>query len=281
MLAYKFMQRSLLVSFMISIMIPLIGIVMVNRKTSMIGDALSHVSLAGVGVGLIFAFDPLIGAIFACIIGAFSIEAIRKRFPHYGDMATAIILSIGLGLAAILSDIAPGGNTFESYLFGSIASVSPADVVVVAITFILVVGASIMFYGGLLDIAVDTTLARMAGVKTDLVNGIFTLLSAVTVALAAKVIGALLVTSLIVLPVATALLVSRSYKQTYIISIILGIIYMMTGVVTSYYYDIKPGGAIVLIALVGMLALSIYAKLTKTKKDKVSIKKSKLPATES
>lgn len=265
MLAYKFMQRSLVVSLMISVMIPLIGIVMVNRKTSMIGDALSHVSLAGVGVGLIFAFDPLIGAIFACIVGAFSIEAIRKRFPHYGDMATAIIVSIGLGLAAILSDIAPGGNTFESYLFGSIASVSPADVVIVGVTFILVVGASLVFYGGLLDIAVDTNLARMAGVNIKLVNGVFTFLSALTVALAAKIIGALLVTSLLVLPVATALIVSRSYKQTYIISIILGIIYMMTGVVTSYYYDIKPGGSIVLIALAGMLALSIYAKLTKTK----------------
>lgn len=264
------MRRALAVSFMISIMIPLIGIVMVNRKTSMIGDALSHVSLAGVGIGLILAFDPLIGAIIACIIGAFSIEAIRKRLPQYGDMAIAIIVSIGLGLAAILSDFAPGGNTFESYLFGSIASVSPADVVIVAVAFALVVAASIIFYGGLLDIAVDKNLARLAGVKVSLVNGIFTVLSAVTVALAAKMIGALLVTSLIVLPVATALIVSRSYKQTYIISIVLGIIYMMLGVTISYYYDIKPGGAIVLNALVGMLILSLYAKFRKIKKISIS-----------
>lgn len=266
MLEFNFMRRTLAVSLMISIMIPLIGIVMVNRKTSMIGDALSHISLAGVGVGLIFAFDPLIGAILACIIGAFSIEAIRKRLPQYGDMATAIIVSIGLGLAAILSDIAPGGNTFESYLFGSIASVSPTDVIIVGITFILVIAASIIFYGGLLDIAVDTNLARLAGVKVSLINTVFTILSAITVALAAKIIGALLVTSLIVLPVATALIVSRSYKQTYIISISLGIIYMMLGIIISYYYDIKPGGAIVLNALVGMLVLSIYAKFKKIKK---------------
>lgn len=263
MLAYKFMQRALIVSLMISIMIPLIGIVMVNRKTSMIGDALSHVSLAGIGLGLIFAFDPLIGAIFACIVGAFSIEGIRKKFPQYGDMATAIIVSIGLGLAAILSDLAPGGNTFESYLFGSIASVSPVDVIIVSITFILVVGASIIFYSGLLDIAVDSNLARMAGVKVSTVNNIFTFLSALTIALSAKIIGALMITSLIVLPVATALLVSRSYKQTWILSIALGIIYMMVGVVFSYYYDIKPGGAIVINAVVGMLIFWIISRLRK------------------
>lgn len=261
MLEFDFMRRTLIVSLMISIMIPLIGIVMVNRKTSMVGDALSHVSLAGVGIGLIFGFDPLIGAIVVCIIGAFSIERIRKSFPQYGDMATAIILSTGLGLAAILSDFAPGGNTFESYLFGSISSVSPTDVIIVGVTFAFVLLTSIIFYGGLLDISVDTNLARLAGVNVSVVNGIFTALSALTIALASKIVGALLVTSLIVLPVATSLIISRSYKETYIISVILGIIYMMLGITISFYYDIKPGGAIVINALVGMLILSIYAKI--------------------
>lgn len=266
MLEFYFMRRTLLVSFMIAIMIPLIGIVMVNRKTSMIGDALSHVSLAGVGAGLIFAFDPLIGAVFASIIGAFMIEGIRKHLPEYGDMATAIVVSIGLGIAAVLSDIAPGGNTFESYLFGSVASVSPSDVVIVGIIFVLVVTASIVYYGALLDIAINPNLARLAGINITLVNGVFTVLSAITIALAAKIIGALLVTSLLVLPVATSLIVSRSYKQTFILSIILGIIYMMSGVTISYYYDIKPGGAIVLNAVLGMVVFSIYAKYRKVRK---------------
>ncbi len=265
MLQFDFMIRTLLVSFMLSIMIPLIGIVMVNRKTSMVGDALSHVSLAGIGIGLILGIDPMIGAVAVCIIGAFSIEFIRKKFPQYGDMATAIILSIGLGVAAILSDFAPGGNTFEAYLFGSISSVTPSDVIVVFIIFLLVVLASIVFYGGLLDIAVDDNLARLAGVDIKLVNGIFTVFSAITIALAVKIVGALLVTSLIVLPVATSLIVSRSYKGTYIISVILGIVYMMLGITISYYFDVKPGGAIVINALLGMLIFTIYAKIRKIK----------------
>lgn len=265
MLEFDFMRRALVVSLMLSIMIPLIGIVMVNRKTSMIGEALSHVSLAGIGLGLILGINPVIGAIAVCVFGAFSIEGLRNKFPQYGDMATAIILSAGLGIAAILSDFAPGGNTFESYLFGSISSVTPADVVIVSAIFILVVLASLVFYGGLLDIAVDNNLARLAGVNIKLINSIFTILAAITIALACKIVGALLVTSLIVLPTATALIVGRSYKSTYIISVLLGVAYMMAGITISYYFDVKPGGAIVLNALLGMLVFSIYGKVKKRK----------------
>ena len=121
MLEFAFMRKALFLGFLLSIMIPIIGIVMVNRKTSMIGDALSHTALAGVGMGLILGFDPLLGSAIICVIAAFLIEFIRKKFPQYGDMATAVIMSTGLGIAAILSDFAPGGNSFESYLFGSIS----------------------------------------------------------------------------------------------------------------------------------------------------------------
>ena len=255
------MIRTLLVSLMISIIIPLIGIVIVNRGTSMMGDALSHVSLAGVALGLILSINPLIGAIFACVIGAFSIEKIRKKFPQFGDMATAIITSMGLGLAALLSDFSPGGSSFDAYLFGSIASVSKLDVVIVLITFILVVAISLIYYFGLLSIAIDPQLAKMSGVNVARINSIFTLLSALTIALSAKIIGALMVTSLIVLPVASSLLISKSYKATFLNTLVLGLIYTLSGVILSYYFDLKPGGAIVVIASLGMLVCLLISKL--------------------
>ena len=258
MLEFRFMQRALLVSLMISIMIPLIGIVLVNRKTSMIGDALSHVSLSGVAAGLILNINPLIGGIVACVIGAFGIEGIRKKFPHYGDMATGI-----LGIAAMLSDFAPGGNSFEAYLFGSIVSVSKMDLILISITFILVLALSLIFYGGLLNICINQNLARLAGVNTKLINGIFTFLASLTVALSAKVIGALMVTSLIVLPVANALLISRSYKQTYIFTLLFGMFYTLSGVVISYYFDVKPGGSIVVLAGLGLIITFSITKLKK------------------
>lgn len=263
MLEFEFMRRTLLVGSMLSIAVPLIGIVMVNRKTSMVGDALSHTSLAGVGLGLILGFNPVIGAGAICVVSAFSIEGIRKHLPQYGDMAVAVTMSAGLGIAVILSDLAPGGNTFESYLFGSISSVTLWDVYATTIVFLLVGGASILYYGGLLDLVIDQNLARLAGVKTRIVNGVFTALAAVSIALASKVVGALLVASLMVLPVATALIVSRSYKQAFVTSIVLGVIYTVVGISTSYYFDIRPGGAIVINAVIGMLIFLVYARLRK------------------
>lgn len=265
MLQYSFMIRTLLVSLMISIIIPLIGIVIVNRGTSMMGDALSHVSLAGVALGLILSINPLIGAIFACVIGAFSIEKIRKKFPQFGDMATAIITSMGLGLAALLSDFSPGGSSFDAYLFGSIASVSKTDLIIVLITFILVVAISLIYYFGLLSIAVDPQLAKMSGVNVRRINSIFTLLSALTIALSAKIIGALMVTSLIVLPVASSLLISKSYKATFLNTLVLGVLYTLSGVILSYYFDLKPGGAIVVIASIGMLICLLLSKIKNKK----------------
>lgn len=263
MLQFDFMRKALLAGLMISIMIPLIGVVMVNRKTSMVGDALSHTSLAGVGMGLILGMEPGLGAIIVCVLAAFAIEMIRKRFPHYGDMATAVIMSAGLGAAAVLSDLAPGGNTFESYLFGSISSVTQGDVGQVGAAFALVLGASFICYNALMDIAVDGNLARMAGVRVKWVSGVFTLLSAVSIALACKIVGALLAASLMVLPVAMALIISRSYKQTVLLSVLFGVADTMGGITISYYFDVKPGGAIVLLAVLGMLLMTLFGKIKK------------------
>lgn len=265
MLAYKFMQRALLAALMLSIMIPSIGVVMVNRRTSMIGDALSHVALAGISIGLIFNFQPLIGAVVIAVFAAFLIERIRREMPQFGDMATAVVISFGLGVTSLLSDFTPGGTSLESYLFGSISTVSQNELIAIAIAFVMVMFVNIKYYSALQDIAVDSTMARLSGVNVNLVNNIFTFLSAITIALASKIIGVLLVSSLLVLPVATALIVSRSYRQTYTISVVLGVIYTMVGVVASYHFDIKPGGAIVLNALLGMLIFAIYAKLRKKK----------------
>ena len=252
MLEFAFIRRTLMVGFMLSVMIPLIGVVMVTRKTSMMGDALSHSSLAGIGMGLILNIEPMIGAIIICIVSAFAIEGIRRAYPQYGDMATAVIMSIGLGLASILSDFSPGGHSFESYLFGSISSSTRTDLLLVAVMFCIVVTSSVVNYSGLLSITIDPNLARLSGVRVQWLNRLFTLLTAITVALSAKIVGALLVTSMIVLPVATALMLGKSYKRVCQISILLGVFYMMAGLILSFYFDIKPGGAIVIFVILGM-----------------------------
>ena len=122
-----------------------------------------------------------------------------------------------------------------------------------------------IYYFGLLSIAVDPQLAKMSGVNVRRINSIFTLLSALTIALSAKIIGALMVTSLIVLPVASSLLISKSYKATFLNTLVLGVLYTLSGVILSYYFDLKPGGAIVVIASIGMLICLLLSKIKNKK----------------
>lgn len=258
MLNYDFMQRAILAGIMLSIIIPMIGIVMINRKTSMIGDALSHSSLSGIAIGLIFGINPLWTSLVICVVASFAIEVIRRRFDQYGDMATAIVMSGGIGLAAVLSDFTPGGASFESFMFGSITTVSKQDLSLIACIFVVVVGVSIYFYNALLYNSINPMMSRLSGVKTDLVDSIFTLMTAITVAISAKTVGALMITSLMVVPVATSLLVSKSYKTSYILSIILSLVFMLTGITASFYLGVKPGGSIVLIAIIVLILVSIF-----------------------
>lgn len=270
MLSYDFMRRALVVGVMLAIIIPMIGLVMINRKTSMIGDALSHSSLAGIAMGLIFSINPMWTSLIFCVLGAFAIDIIRKKFKDFGDMATAIIMSFGIGLAAILSDFAKGGKSFESYLFGSITTVSSDDLILVGIIFALVVLISLYFYNALLFISINPIMARLAGVKVRMVNSVFTFLTAITIAISAKIVGALMITSLMVIPVATVLLISDSYKKTYILSLIFSVIFMVLGITLSFYYGLKPGGAIVMIAIATLLIVAIIKIITTKVRKKIS-----------
>ena len=269
MLQFSFMRRALLAGFLLSMVISSIGVIMVNRKTSMVADAISHTSLTGVGLGLIFGFDPIFGAVGVCVVAAFSIEGIRRRFPNQGDMSTAVIMSMGLGIAATLAGFAPGGNTFESYLFGSISSVTREDMLYIIALTIPVLLCCFIYYGGYLSIGVDKTLARINGVKVKLIDFYFTLLSAVAIAVSCKIVGALMVSSLIVLPVMTSLIFAKSYKSTYISSVVLSVIYTLLGITASYYMDINPGGMIVINACVGIILFTFINFLRNKKLEKI------------
>ena len=263
MLQFSYMRQALYVGILLSIMIPSLGVIMVHRKTSMIGDALSHSSLAGVALGLILNIDPVIGALCLCVFAGLSMNAIRKRFPQFGDMATAIVMSTGLALASVLSDFAKGGSSFDAYLFGSITVVSSLDTLLISICFVLVVFSCIYYYQALLSLAIDPVLARINGVKEGQIDTLFTILSAATIAISCKVVGALMISSLIVLPTATALLFAKSYKQVYLTSVLLGSLYMLVGGLSPNFYGNKRGGMVVLIALAAFLVLGLFGKIKK------------------
>ena len=253
---YPFMQRAFLVGVLLALIIPCVGIVIVLKRLSMIGDALSHTSLAGVAAGLLFNINPLLGA-----TAAFGIEAIRKKLPRYAEMSIAIILSAGVGLAGVLSGFVRSAASFNSFLFGSIVAISDGELYTVAVVSGIIVLAFLFLYKELFYLALDERAARMSGIPVGIINSVFTVLIAVTVSIAARTVGALIVSSMMVVPVACGMQLGRSYKQTVLWSIAFAEGFTVGGLFLSYYVGLKPGGTIVLLGVACLLLLLILKPL--------------------
>ncbi|MDE5862994.1 MAG: metal ABC transporter permease [Lachnospiraceae bacterium] len=257
---YVFMQKAFLVGILLAVIIPLIGVIVVLKRLSMIGDALSHTSLAGVALGLLLGFNPIIGAVVVCVIAAFSIEAIRRRLPKYAEISISIIMSVGIGLASVLSGFIEDGAAFNSFLFGSIVAITDTEVaLVIAVTAIVVV-TFLLLYKELMFITFDEQGAILAGIPVKKINFVITILTAITVSVAARSVGALMVSSLMVIPVACAMQLANSYKKTVIYSVLFALLFTVAGLFLSYYFNLKPGGTIVLTGVVVLIPLMISKK---------------------
>jgi zinc transport system permease protein len=254
-LEYDFMRRAFIVGILLAVIIPCIGVVVVLKRLSMIGDALSHASLAGVAAGLIMGVNPIVGAGAACIAAALGVEAIRRKLPGYSEISIAVILSAGVGLAGVLSGFVKNAANFNNFLFGSIVAISNFEMNLVIGVSAAVTLAFVLLYKELFYIALDERAARIAGVPVGSVNFVFTILTAVTVSVAARTVGALIVSSMMVVPVACAMQLGKSYRQTVLYSICFAVAFTAAGLFLSYYTRLKPGGTIVLIGVVCLLAI--------------------------
>lgn len=252
-LQYDFMRKAFIVGILLAIIVPCIGLIVVLRRLSMTGDALSHMSLAGVAFGLIIGINPVLGATLACIVAAFGIELIRKRFNKYSEMAIAIIMSAGVGLAGVLSGFVSNTSNFNSFLFGSIVAITNFELIMVVIISIIVIITFVLLYKELMYMAFDEKSAIMAGVPVRPINIIFTVLTALTVSVASRTVGALIISSLMVIPTACAMQYGKSYKQTLFYSIIFAVIFTIIGLTVSYYQGLKPGGTIVLTGVIFLI----------------------------
>ncbi|MFV0527852.1 MAG: metal ABC transporter permease [Lachnospiraceae bacterium] len=254
-LQYGFMQRAIIVGILLAIAAPCVGMTIVLKRKSMIGDALSHSSLAGVALGLLLGINPILGATGICIMAALAIEAIQKKIPRYSEMAISIIMSAGIGLAGVLSGFVKNSANFNSFLFGSIVSVSMAEVWAVAGISCAVILIVFVLYQELFYISFDERAARLSGVPVRTVNFIFTLLTALTVSVSSRTVGALIVSSLLVLPIACSMQLERSYKFTIISAIGFSVFFTLFGLIFSYYAQWKPGGTIVLTGVICFILL--------------------------
>lgn len=261
MFSHTFMIYAFIASFIVSIMIPTIGTVIVLRRMSNVGEALSHTSLAGVALGLVMGWSPIFTSIIVCIFFAIVMEIIRAYYPKYAEISVNIILSAGIGLAAILSGFTNGSANFNAYLFGSVVAVSESDILWIGFLGVLVVLYSVLFYRPLFSITFDSENAKMLHLPIRFLNITFSALTASVVAVASKTVGALIVTSLIVLPVACAMMICKSYKSCMGISILFAMFFSLGGLTLSYYFDLKPGGTMALLGVLTVLTLLIFTKI--------------------
>lgn len=258
---YEFMRRAFIVGILLAVIVPCIGVIVVLKRLSMIGDALAHTSLAGVAAGLVLGINPVLGAVITCIVAAFGIETIRKRLPQYSEMSIAIILAAGIGLAGVLSGFVKNSANFNSFLFGSIVAISDFELILVlAISFFVLI-EFVFLYKELFFVAFDEQCAKLAGVPVRLVNFIFTVLTAATVSIAARTVGALIVSSMMVVPVACSMQFAKSFKQTVIYSVAFAVFFTVVGLFVSYYARLRPGGTIVLTGVLSLVIILICKRL--------------------
>ena len=259
MFQYAFMQNAFFVSICISILCPCIGIFLVLRRYSMIGDTLSHASLAGITIGLLTNQSPILGAfLFTSICGAL-IEFLRSYFKKYTDLILTIVLALSVGTAITVISSGKLHANADSFLFGSILTVTEFDIVMVLILSVISVAALILLYHQMLYIAYDEEAAQVAGVRVRLINYVFAVLVASAISVSIRIVGVLVLSSMIALPVATALQLGKGFKVTLIFSIVFSVVDIMAGLFLSYYLNVAPGGFTALVS-VGVLVLVMAGK---------------------
>lgn len=259
-LSYDFMQRAFICGTITALFMSCIGVFIVLRRMSQVGDSLSHSALAGVAAGMLFGIYPFWGAIIFTVIAAVFIEIIRKSFKQYAEVALAVVMSGSMGLAGVLVSLSKSfSGSLMSYLFGSLIAISPVDVKFISIIGIFILLSVAFFRRELFSITFDEEAARISGIPVDFINFYFTILTALAVALSTRIVGALLVSALMVIPTAVGIISAKSFKQVFTISVFTSLISVILGLVISFIYDIAPGGTIVLIS-VGVLILAIIAK---------------------
>lgn len=274
-LHYEFLQHAFLAGIMIGLLAPLLGVFVVVRRLSLIADALSHVTLAGIAASLFLeksfalfsGLNPLYLGMFFSVGGSLFIEKLRGVYKHYQELAIPIILSSGIGLGVIFISLANGFNTdLFSYLFGSVTAVSPTDLWVILIISIFVIILVISLYKELFLLSFDEEHAKASGIAASWIHFCFIVMVALVIAASMRIVGILLVSSLMTLPVAASIRIAKGFKQTIFLSILFGEISVLGGLFTAYYLNLAPGGSIVMIAVL-ILVLAILSKRLRLQKN--------------
>ncbi|MGM0501643.1 MAG: metal ABC transporter permease [Bacillota bacterium] len=263
--SYGFMQRAFIAGNIIAVIAALIGVVLVLKRLALIGHTLSHVALAGVALGILLGVYPVYIALIVAIVSGLGIEKLRKKYSDYAELSLSIVLATGLGIATILISLSNSNSSIFSYLFGSISLVSTKDLLLIVPLGLIIIAIMITLYYGFLFLTFSDQEAKLAGIPVTGLNVLFIVLVSITISSAMRIVGGLLISSLITLPVATALQVAKSFKETVIYSVIFSVLAVNSGLFISFYQDLAPGGTIILASVGYLLVTLLFNYLKKLK----------------
>jgi len=248
---YSFIQRAYLAGSFIAVLCAMLGLFLVLRKLSLISDGLSHVSFGAIALGLFFGFYPFYVAIPVVLTASYFILKLTEKAKMYGDAAIGIVSAFGIAGGVILASLSKGFNVdLFSYLFGNILSISNREVYLSLGLSLVVLSVIILLYNDLFSTTFDEEYARITGIRIERINLILTFLTAGTVVLAIKVVGIMLVSALLILPAVTALQIAKGFKVAMIISILVAIVSVLSGITISFFLDLPAGAAIVMFNVV-------------------------------
>jgi len=247
-LNYEFIQRAYIAGIFVAALCAMLGLILVLRKLSLIGDGLSHVSFGAIALGLFFGIYPFYVAVPLVILASYLILRLTEKAKIYGDAAIGIVSSVGIAGGVVLSSLARGFNVdLFSYLFGNILAISRQEVYFSISLSLIVLAAIIFLYNDLFSATFDEDYAKVSGVKIKQINLILTFLTAITVILAIKVVGVMLVSALLILPAVTALQIVKGFKTAMIAAAALAIVSVIMGITISFFGDLPAGATIVII----------------------------------
>ncbi|MFW5419562.1 metal ABC transporter permease [Nocardiopsis sp. CNT-189] len=260
MLSYDFMQRALIAAALVGLVAPVIGTFLVQRRLALLGDGIGHVALTGVALGFLTGTSPVLTALIVSALGAAAIELVRVRARTGGDVALALLFYGGIAGGVLLIGLAPGANnaTLTAFLFGSVSSVSEEDIAVVIGLAVLVVALIAYFGRELFVLCMDEDTARAAGLPVRFLSLLVSITAAVTVVISMRVVGVLMVSALMVVPVVAAQQLTRSFRVTAALAVAIGVLSAVGGLSTAFYVDVAPGAAIVLLTL-AVFAVAVAA----------------------
>lgn len=245
-LGYPFLQRAFLAALLVALLCGVLGVYVVLRGLSMLGDGLAHISFAGVAIGLVAGIYPLAVALVVAVAGALVIQALRSREVVRADTAVGILFTAGLALGILVVSRGRAGVDVASYLFGNLLAVTSGDLVLVSVLAALLLGLFFAFQKEMLYVTFSEEAARLSGLPVAALNTLFTVATAVSVVVAARIVGVLLVSALLVVPAAAALQRTRSFRATLVASVLYGTGSVVLGTLAALQWDAATGASIAL-----------------------------------